>query len=279
MASSWVSHRSGHPKLRRLSKDVCARYQQLLETGRFREATPEGLIFDTEGYGISFQHRMKALANADPAKLIEHYGRPWVKFWIFPNQSRDIGPYLDQGFRRTAAHIMVGKPHAKDVGAGGKYLAALADGDRYGTPRFNRVMVPEVVDTVQVWPELDRYVQDVLAIQKATGITAAPHLAVLAQAARTDHAVKIPSWLEGLRTGAHLSETDPRLLLRDKFHGGFISQAKVLRRDQVYAVIVKCWNLHATGKTINPIALRFRVNELMPLVEGYTISSKKGRAA
>lgn len=278
MASSWASYRSGHPRLRRLSKDVSARYQQLMETGRWREATPEGLIFDTKGYGISFQHRMKALANADTAKLIEHYGRPWLDFWIFPNQSRDIGPYLDQGFRRTAAHIMVGTPHAKDVAAGAKYLAALADGDRFGMPRFNRVMVPEVVDTVKVWPELDRYVQEVASIWKATGITLGPHLAVLAQAARTDHAVKIPSWLEGLHTGAIASTTDSRLMLREKFRGGFVSQAKATKRDQVYAVIVKCWNAYITGEVINPIGLRFRSGEVMPLVLDY-VADRKGRAA
>src|SRR5207248_4448968 len=72
MASSWLSYRSGHPKLRNLSKDVTARYQSMMESGRtkpgpvlFREATPEGYIFDTEGYIISAQHRLKAQANAN----------------------------------------------------------------------------------------------------------------------------------------------------------------------------------------------------------------------
>lgn len=279
MASSWVSYRRGHPKLRPLSKDVAGRYQNLIETGRFCEATPEGLIFDTEGYIISAQHRLKALANADTAKLIEQYGRPWLRFWIFPNQPRDIGPYLDQGFRRTAAHIMVGKPQAAAVGAGGKYLAALSDGDRYGMPRFNRVMVPEVVDTVQMWPELDRYVHDAHAIWKHTGITLGPHLALLAQAARTDHAVKIPSWLEGLRTGAIASESDPRLMLREKFRGGFVSQAKVTRRDQVYAVMVKCWNAYVTGEPLTFVGLRFRAGEQMPPVQDFQFDGKKGRVA
>ncbi|MFF6988384.1 hypothetical protein [Streptomyces sp. NPDC010273] len=280
MASSWLSYRSGHPKLRHMSKDVAGRYQQLIETGRFREATPEGLIFDTEGYGISFQHRMKALANASTAKLVEHYGRPWLEFWIFPNQSRDIGPYLDQGFRRTAAHIMVGTPHAAGVAAGAKYLAALADGDRYGLPRFNRIMVPEVVDTVAMWPELDRYVQDASVIWKATSITLGPHLAVLAQAARTDHALMIPAWLEGLRTGAHLGESDPRLLLREKFHGGFVSLGKVTKRDHVYAVITKAWNAYVTGDTsLTSIGLRLRQGEVMPIVEGYATNQTKGVAA
>lgn len=279
MASSWVSYRSGHPKLRHLSRDVAGKYQGLMEIGEFREATPEGLIFDTEGYGISFQHRMKALANADPAKLVKHYGRPYLRFWIFPNQSRDIAPYLDQPHRRTAAHLLVGTPYAKDVASGAKYLAALTDGDRFGMPRFNRISVPEIVETVTGWPELGTYAADIWAIGRSTRIAAGPHLAVMAQAARTDHSVKIASWLEGLRTGAHLSEVDPRLLLREKFHGGFVSFGKVTRRDHVYAVIVKAWNAYATNDTsVTSIGLRLRQGELLPTVEGYTISAK-GRAA
>lgn len=278
MASSWVSYRRGHPKLRPLSASVAGRYQALMEAGRFREATPEGLIFDTEGYGISFQHRMKALANASTEALIKHYGRPWLKFWIFPNQPRDIGPFLDQGFRRTAAHILVGTPYATAVASGAKHLAALADGDRFGMPRFNQVMVPEIVDTVREWPELERWPGEVHAIWRSTEIPTGPHLAVLAQAARTDHAIKIPGWLEGLRTGADLSAGDPRLLLRDKFHNGFISYGKVPRRDQMYAVITKAWNAYATGETLTAVGLRQRTGEMFPAVEGFTFD-RKGRAA
>lgn len=278
MASSWVSYRSGHPKLRPLSKGVAGKYQELIETGRFREATPEGLIFDTDGYGISFQHRMKALANASTEALVKHYGRPYLKFWVFPNQPRDIGPYLDQGFRRTAAHILVGTPYATSVASGAKHLAALADGDRFGMPRFNRVMVPEIVETVREWPELQRWPAEAHAVWSATGIPVGAHLAVLAQAARTDHHIKAPAWLEGLRTGANLSSSDPRLLLREKFHGGFVSLGKVPKRDQMYAVVVKAWNAYVVGEPLNAVALRQRVGELFPKVEGFGFE-KKGRAA
>jgi hypothetical protein len=276
MASSWVTYRSGHPKLRPLSKGVAGKYQELMESGRFREATPEGLIFDTDGYGISFQHRMKALANASTEALIKHYGRPYLKFWIFPNQPRDIAPYLDQGFRRTAAHILVGTPYASSVASGAKHLAALADGDRYGMPRFNRVTVPEIVETVREWPELERWPAEAHAIWSATGIPVGVHLAVLAQAARTEHVDKIPAWLEGLRTGANLSVRDPRLLLREKFHGGFVSIARIPRRDQICAVITKAWNAYVTGETLSAVGLRQRAGELFPKVADFEFE-KKGR--
>lgn len=275
MASSWVSYRATHPKMRPLSKSVAGGYQQLMEAGDFREATPEGLIFDTEGYGISFQHRMKALANANPAKLVEHYGAPQLRFWIFPDQSRDIAVYLDQGFRRTAAHMLVGRPYAKDIGAGARYLAALSDGDRWGLPRFNAVKVPEIVATARQWPELEWYPREVWAVWKATTISAGAHLAVLAQAGRTEHREKISDWLEGLRTGAGLPAGDPRLLLRERFHGGFVSLGKVPKREQVYAQITKAWNAYAAGDTLTSAGLRQRIDEGFPAVEGFSLANNE----
>ncbi|MFF4020020.1 hypothetical protein [Streptomyces sp. NPDC001843] len=278
MASSWVSYRGNHPKLRPLSKNVAAGYQELMETGEFCEGTPEGMIFDTEGYGISFQHRAKALANADPAALIKHYGRPYLKFWIFPNQSRDIAPYLDQGYRRTSAHMLVGKPYAKDVGTGARYLAALADGSRYGMPRYNRIKVPEIVKTARVWPELEWYPAEAYAVWKATKIPAGALLAVAAQAGRTQHKEKIHDWLEGLRRGSNLPDGDPRLLLRERFNGGFVSLGKMPRRDQQYGQIVKAWNAYATGSELTAYGLRVRADELFPQVAGF-VWGQTGAAA
>lgn len=273
MASSWLSYRGAHPKMRPLSKSVAAGYQQLMEAGDWREATPEGLIFDTEGYGISFQHRMKALANANPAKLTAHYGAAELRFWIFPDQSRDIATYLDQGFRRTAAHMLVGKPYAKDVGAGARYLAALADGDLWGLPRYNGVKVPEIVATARQWPELEWYPSEVWAVWRATGVHAGAHLAVMAQAGRTEHREKISDWLDGLRTGTGLLDGDPRLVLRERFRGGFISVGQVPKREQVYALVVKAWNAYAAGERLTNIGLRQRAGEMLPTVVGHSFAS------
>lgn len=269
MASSWLSYRGTHPMLRPLSKSVAGGYQRLMESGRWREATPEGLIFDTEGYGISFQHRMKALANCSPDTLTAKYGRPWLKFWVFPNESRDIAPFLDQGLRRTAAHI-IRVPYAKDMGTGARHLAAVADGDRWGMPRYNRVLVPEIVETFGQWPELAWYPSEVWAVWRATGVPAGAHLAVIAQAARTEHRDRIPAWLEGLRTGFNLSEGDPRAHLRNRFRNGFNPLGKVNKRDNAYAVITKAWNAYASGESLT--VLRQAVSEPLPMVIGYGIA-------
>jgi hypothetical protein len=183
MASDWLSYRN-HPKNRPLSKSVAGKYQADMESGRWA-LTPEGLIFDTDGYIISGQHRLKAVANS--GKTIE--------FWVFPGESRDIFDVVDQGYKRTAAHVLR-VPHA-------------------------------------------------VSIANASHIPIGAHLAVLAQAARTEHIGRIQSWLDALHTGADLPPGDARLLLRNRFQAGVQVIGGANRRDLAYALIVKAWNAYA----------------------------------
>ncbi|WP_307110858.1 hypothetical protein [Streptomyces demainii] len=255
MASSWLSYRR-HPSLRPLSASVASRYQEDMEAGRWAEATPEGYVFDSDGWIISAQHRLKAQANANIT----------LRMRVFPGEPRDIAPFLDQGFRRTAAHLLR-VPYATQMGAGARHLAALSDGDRWGMPRYSKVTIPEVVETYHRWPELSWYGSDVWAIQHSVGIPAGPHMAVLAQVARTDHRDKIPEWIEGVRTGYNLGRGDARARLRDRFRNGLQTAGKVNRRDQTYALIVKAWNAYASGTPLT--VLKQMASEPLPTVHGF----------
>jgi hypothetical protein len=261
MASSWFSYRGTHPKLRPFSKGTAARYQADMEAGRWREATPEGLIFDTEGFIISAQHRLKAQANAGIT----------LKWRIFVNEPRDIAPYLEQARRRSAGDLIRVK-YRTQLGAGARHLAALADGDPWGLPRYNSVTVPEVWETFQAWPELGWYIADAAAVQIETGIPAGPHLAVLAQAARTEHRERIPEWLRGVRTGFDLHEGDSRAHLRNRFRGGLTTLGQVNKRDMTYAMAVKAWNAYVSGQTLT--VLKFMASEELPRVEGFALKAK-----
>lgn len=258
MASSWWSYRR-HPKLRRFSPDTSARYQEDMEAGRWREATPEGLIFDTDGWIISAQHRLKAQANAGLT----------MKWRIFVNEPRDISPYLDQGRRRSAADLLMVK-YGTHVGSGARHLAALADGDRWGMPRYNKVTVPEVITTYREWPELTWHLTGVMATYFEADIPAGPHLALIAQASRTEHRERILGWLDGVRTGFDLSKGDPRAHLRNRFRGGLTTFGRVNKRDMAYALMVKAWNAYVNDERVT--VLRYMASEEMPSVEGFDFS-------
>lgn len=253
MASDWLSYRN-HPKNRPLSKSVSARYQADMEAGRWTEATPEGYIFDTDGFIISGQHRMKAQANSNIA----------LEMWVFPDEPRDIFEVVDQGYKRTAAHLLR-VPYATTLGAGARILAALADDDRWGMPRHTKITTPEIVETFHAWPELTWYAKDMFTCWKEAAIPGGAHLAVLAQAARTEYREKIPAWLAQVSTGADLTSGSPALHLRRRFHASL--PAGKSKHVQAYALITKAWNAYATGKDIT--MLRHMSTETMPKVVNF----------
>lgn len=264
MASDWLSYRD-HPKNRPVSKAVSARYQADMVAGRFVAGTPEGYIFDTEGYVISGRHRMKAQANANVT----------LAMWIFPDQPREIRDVVDQGYKRTAAHLLR-VPYASNLGAAARHLAALADGDRWGMPRFPKITTPEIVKTFHEWPELTWYIKDIHKASLDAGVPIGPHAAVLAQAARTEHRERIQLWLEQVKTGANLGPGAPALHLRKRFHGGL--PAGKGKRDQAYALIVKAWNAYVSG--VDLTILRHMGTEELPKVIGFSFEKEKeGEAA
>lgn len=272
MASSWVSYRN-HPRNRPLSKSVSSRYQTDMEAGRWHEATPEGLIFDTDGWGISFQHRMKALANVSEETLIKQYGHPYLRFWVFVDEPREIFEVVDAGYKRTAAHLLR-VPYASNLGNAARHLAALADGDRWGMPRFGRITTPEIVSTFHAWPELSWHAKELHRTSLDWGIPLGPHAAVLAQAERTQYRDLIQPWIKGVLSGANLADTDPRLHLHRRFKNG--GPAGPHKRDVTYALIVKAWNAWAEREPMS--VLRHMHTESLPKVVGFSFE-EMGRAA
>lgn len=269
MASDWYSYRN-HPRNRITSKTVSARYQALMEAGRWQERSPEGLIFDTEGYIISAAHRMRALANVDPGVLVEKYGHPYLEFRVFPNESReDLYPVVDAGYKRTASHLLR-IPYSTSIAAAARHIAALQDGDDWGTPRYGKISSVEVVDTFKVWPEVAWYMKDLWAVQHEHSIPASAHAAVLAQAVRTEYGDRVPEWVKGIVTGAGLGETDPRLHLQRRFRRGITTEG--VKRDMQYSLIVKAWNDFATDKPMT--MLRHSVVEQMPRVVGFDFEKR-----
>lgn len=245
MASDWLSHRN-YPRNRKISKSVVGKYIADMKEGRWK-TTRQGLIFDTQGKIIDGQHRLTAVAN----------GEVTVAFWIYPSEARDTFEALDQGYKRTAAHLL-NTPYSMHVASGARYLAALADRDEWSMPRFARITNPEIFDTVRIWPELTRMAELAVNVRGATSIIASPHLAILSQAARTEYGTpeKFEAWKTGLTTGDNLGRTDPRLLLRNRFlrSGHTLTGSK--NRDIVYGLIAKAWNAYAKGESMQVLAWR-----------------------
>lgn len=256
MASDWLSYRN-HPRNRPLSKHTVSKYQRVMESDKWRENTPEGLIFDTDGRIISGQHRLAAQANSGKT----------LAWRVFVDEPREIFEFVDQGYKRTASHLLR-VPHGTTVGAGARLLVALADNDPYALPRYSRITTPEVVEMAHEWPELTWYSREIFAAYLNSGIPAGPHSAVLAQAARTAARDKIAPWLEEIANGVNLTSTDPAWHLRRRFQVRGVTVKKGSSGlVSVYGYIAKAWNAYAAGDEMN--VLRLAYNDPIPEIFGH----------
>lgn len=264
MASDWLTARRWEHQ-RAISAAIVAKYLRDMREGRWK-VTRQGLTFDTGGYNIDGQHRLRALANADHESLIKHYGEPGIYFWIYPNEPTDTFDAYDQNFRRTAAHLMH-EPYSAAVAASARLLLAASDQDPWSFPRLSRLTTAEVLQTRQEWPELARYMSKVVVVSKPTHIPVPEHSVMLAQAARTEHAEKISDWLEGIHHGVNMSASDPRLKLRDRFMSSWLAMSGSSNRPLRYSLLVKAWNAYAEGREL-PV-LRWANAEEIPAVTGF----------
>lgn len=256
MASDWLANRN-FPGNRKMSNIVSERYRKDMENGRWLEETPQGYSFDTDGWLLDGQHRLRAQANAGVT----------LKVWVFPNTPHETFGVFDAGYRRTPAHLLQ-MPYSTMVATGARYLSALGDRDLWSLPRFSRIGTQEILETVEQWPELARYGEELNIAQRRIRLPSGPHSAVLAMAARTEHEARLPEWVDGISTGEGLLHGDPRLVLRERYAGGFRrGGVSVPPRDMHLSFLIKSWNAFVTGGHI--AFLRHAPGEILPTVIGF----------
>lgn len=275
MASDWSTSRRW-PGQRTVSPAVVGKYRSDMAEGRWK-TTRQGLVFNTEGWQFDGGHRMRALANIPRETLEEKYGVPGIPFWVYPDEPVDTFDAYDQTFKRQAAHL-TRKPNATTLMAGARMLGAALIQDPYGFPTINRMTTPEVLAIERAWPEVERYTPTAHRLKLTIKLPPAPHLAVLAQAARTEYGTpeRIQEWLNGLDMGVFDNVRDPRLKLRERFLQQHHTLRGTANRPQVYSLIVKAWNTFAKGETTNILVWRQSGQgaETVPLVLGFDPQAK-----
>lgn len=253
MAKSWLEHRNLE-RNRRYSSAIEAKYASEMRAGLWK-TSHQGIAFDWDGFLLDGQHRLGAIVR---------YGHP-VKLDVRVGCDPNTFDVLDVGHKR-AANQLIQHTHAKTMSAAARFLGAIDGTIRSGVTRqgvyAHRPSSAEVLQVIADWPELANFAASAAHCRKRAQVLAAPHLAVLAQAARTRYADRVPSWLDGIAYGESLTGTDPRLHLRNRF----ASERRALTNQQPmsYALIVRAWNAHATEASMG--VLRVRGDEQMPVV-------------
>ena len=253
MAKSWLEHRNVE-RQRTYSQGSAAKWAAEMRAGRWK-TTHQGIAFDWDGFLLDGQHRLGAIVLV---------GRP-IELDIRVGCDPGTFDVLDTGNKR-AANQMISHPHAKTMASAARFLGVIdgtiSTGNIRGGIYAHSTNLAELLCVVATWPELGTFAASAQRVRSRAQILASPHLAVLAQASRTDYSDRIPMWLDGLAHGENLTGLDARLHLRNRF----ASDRRALNSAQpmAYALIVRAWNSYAQGLDMG--VLRVRGEDHMPEV-------------
>jgi hypothetical protein len=253
MAKNWLEHRNVE-RQRTYSHHKANQWAIEMRADRWK-TTHQGIAFDWDGFLLDGQHRLGAIVLV---------GRP-VALDIRVGCDPDTFDVLDTGHKRTA-NQMIHHPHAKLMTSAARYLGTI-DGSLNSSVTAGGVYaksttIAELLQVVANWAELGTFAASAQHVRVKSQILAAPHLAVLAQASRTQYADRIPAWLDGLAYGENLTGLDSRLHLRNRF----AKERRALTSAQglSYGLVVTAWNSYVQDQQMG--VLRVRGEDHMPEV-------------
>ncbi|MFC8463365.1 hypothetical protein [Streptomyces sp. NPDC057250] len=261
IAQDWLDYRNVSHN-RAVSHVTVRTYARRIKASKFK-CTHQGIGFNREGFLIDGQHRLLAIIQTGIA----------VRLFVIPfvegmdDMTFDV---LDNGLRRNAAQLIKAS-YGGSIANAAKYLGVV-DGS-FGPENLpvldvlaSRVETEEILDVVTKWPELRSWAKEAKTVSSNALLPPGPHLAVLAQAERTEYRDRIPEWLEGLNNGVGLTPQDSRLHLRNRFIREGRSMGRHAGRATAYRLIVRAWNAYALGAPMG--VLRFGEKEDRPNVIG-----------
>lgn len=246
IAQDWLTNRNS-PSNRNLSEYVAARYAKVMTEGRWMP-THQGIAFDSEGWLMDGQHRLRAVVLSGCV----------VEMFVIPDCDSATFAVLDNGHKRQASHL-IKTPEPKTVAAAARILAVVTGvyiGTRTEGGVYDGSMPTDIIlDVADSWPELSDMAVASNGPYKYGKINKPMHVAILAQACRTRYVDRIPSWIDGLTHGVGLQANDPRLLLRNRFIRDSAILNGAVDRGATYNLIAKAWNAHAQSRPLGVLKL------------------------
>jgi len=264
LARQWLrrNHSEGAKKNRKLSIPKTRQWLKLMREGMWDVSHQNTVVFDADGDLLDCQHRLSAIEMFGQGMWFRvEYGWPRASF-----------ASIDGGAKRSADQLMPGK-YAQLLASGARVVVAVT-GQVERSQRKD--MVTAKGDTKQTlawaaqWPELDWHKERVFRVYTSVRISPSLHLAVLAQAERTEHRHMIDAWLDALENGIGLEADDPRLHLRNRWMKSYqtLNQGS---REVSYSMIVKAWNMYVQGRPMKTLKVSW--NEIPLKVIGFTPAS------
>jgi len=263
LATEWLErwNNVGDAHNRSLSQYVIRRLAEQVTSGMWRLQPQNVIAFDDAGRLLDGQHRLSAVVRAEIG----------LWFRVEAGWPRSGFAVIDTGRKRVASQLLDG-PWATRRASSARVLARVTgmipEAELVTWDEVTaRVVNPEQqLSWVAAWPELDVYAQAVDHVYRNTRINGTLHLAVLAQAARTEYVDRIEEWCEGLAGGVGLALNDPRLHLRNRWMRDYQALSSA-SRAMPYITIAKSWNAFVRGKGMT--ILKVGPADEIPVIAGY----------
>ena len=205
--------------------------------------TGDPIRFDTGGNLIDGQHRLHAITRQPEGFEVESV--------IIRGLEPESQLVMDQGRRRTPGQqlALLGVKHSNNVASVAKMDLLWSEGLLFRDTNLQKqITVADIEEWVAEHPEDVEHITD--NIRSIRAVDAPPSITGVAflHFHRIDPEGAV-SFLEALSTGANLSEGDPILTLKNRFHRLRREGTKIPDRD-LLAFLVLAWNAHRAGRSM-----------------------------
>ncbi|MFJ4657949.1 hypothetical protein ACIP5Y_42340 [Nocardia sp. NPDC088792] len=255
LASEWLDRNTCN---RPMSKMMVTQLAEAMKRGEWLH-THQGIAFDTNGVLVDGQHRLAAVVKSGcTVRMLVSHGVEPGTFAV-----------LDTGRKRSARDVLSlqGEDNAAPLASALRvyHLYTTAPNSAW-TGANSQVTNEQIVEFLASHPAMRASVELAKSLNRAFRILV-PAAAVghyLTCSARPD--IDQHAWIEGLETGANLTEHDPRLMLRNiilRLAAGKSAAKADGSRNQLH-LYLKAWNAWVVGTDFRQ--LNIKAGESMPTV-------------
>lgn len=225
---------------------------ELLRAGRFA-LTHQGIAIDSEGTLIDGQHRLLAIVMTGiTVDLMVTYDLPPETF-----------SKIDSGKIRNGSDTLthMGYTGGNDLAAGLRLLYNYNNNPESRWRSYNSLVKnDQIAELAPLYPDMADLIPVARRVRHACGVSISGALVTLYLIRDHDAA---EAWIDGVVTGANLSEGDPRLAYRNVFHNAKMSKRRIDNQEAL-ALGLKSFLAFTRDKPVK--VLGWRTGEKFPRI-------------
>lgn len=246
--------------VRRLNQSHVNTLARAMKTGVWR-LNGESVKFDRDGKLVDGQHRMRACVVANV---------PFQTYVVYGLHGEDVVE-IDTGKRRAAGQLLAvrGAKHAGQLGTAARLLFFYLHGNVKRAYSQNTSNVGGLVcSTTEIMRVVEEHPGLEDSVARCIGASKIMPMAILAMVhylAQVNHQEAAECFVDDVVRGAGLKMDSPAYQLRERMLTTARQKGMQMRRDQVWALTIKAWNLYVAGTPCK--LLRITAGEEFPKMQ------------